>query len=75
MLVMIASPTYPVRATFGSLVFLLIAIMTNISSIYQYYEKELDLIALMLIVGICGCMLSTGLLAFVRGLGTYIPGE
>lgn len=74
-LVMVASPTYPVRATFGSFVFLLIAIANNISYLYKYYEKEIDILALMLLCGICGCLLSTGLLAYVRSTGTYIPGE
>ncbi len=73
--VMVASPTYPVRATFGSFVFLLIAMIRNIDSIYTFYEKELDFIALIMVIGICGCLLSTGLLAYVRGEGTYIPGE
>ncbi len=73
--VMVASPTYPVRATFGSFVFLLIALIRNIDSIYMFYEKELVFIALIMVIGICGCLLSTGLLAYVRGEGTYIPGE
>lgn len=73
--VMVASPTYPVRATFGSFVFLLIAMIRNIDSIYTFYEKELDLLALIMVIGICGCLLSIGLLAYVRGEGTYIPGE
>ena len=74
-LVMIVSPTYPVRATFGSFVFLIIAIVNNLSYVYKSYEKEMDIIALMLLCGICGSLLSTGLLAYVRSTGTYIPGE
>ncbi len=74
-LVMIVSPTYPVRATFGSFVFLIIAIVNNLSYVYKSYEKEMDIIALMLLGGICGSLLSTGLLAYVRSTGTYIPGE
>ena len=73
-LVMIASPSYPDRATFGTLVILLVPIIKSIDTFYQNDSKLIVLLAIMSIIAFACCMTSIGLLQFVRNIGVVIPG-
>ena len=74
-LVMVMSPSYPVRATFGSFVLLVIAIQKNLDDIKR---KEIIIRRIMLdclvFVGWMGSLASVIILAYVRSKGVYIPG-
>jgi hypothetical protein len=73
-LVMLASPSYPERATFGSLVILLIAIVIMIRELYFEYERLFVCVGVLCMIGLCGSFLSIGLLQAVRNSGVEIPG-
>ncbi len=76
-LVMFASPTYPSRATFGSLVLLLvpcISIISKIASKDETNNRFINLIILILYTSLIGKYLSIALVAIARGLGANIPG-
>lgn len=76
-LIMVLSPSYPQRATFGSFVLILVAVFSNLCS---YLEKEPDnclimrLFSIVLWMGMLGTFLSIIILAGVRNMGVYIPG-
>lgn len=77
MLVMFASPTYPSRATFGSLVFLLIPIISLITKTINKDEINNKFITLVILIkysGLIGKYLSISLVAIARSMGSNIPG-
>ena len=75
-LIMVASPTYPQRATFGSFV-LLVVLIINITSHITVQNKTAESIVktlcFMLSIGLLFVLFSTDVLWFVRSLGYYIP--
>lgn len=76
-LVMVLSPNYPCRATFGSFVLICSSIFCNIDQYVECQKKHTAFfkgITGLLWLGLMGTMISVALLAFVRGRGVYIPG-
>lgn len=73
-LVMILSPSYPSRATFGSLVLLLIPMAGMTAKLAERDSRLIRCISVLAMAAFCGTIFSVGLLQYVRNLGTYIPG-
>ncbi len=76
-LIMVASPTYPQRATFGTLVILLIMILymtERLTHLSPEVSSFIHLLYVICAVSFIFVLFSIDLLAFVRGSGVYIPG-
>ncbi|MCR5449557.1 MAG: DUF6056 family protein [Solobacterium sp.] len=75
-LAMLASPSYPQRATFGSFVILLVLIVFLVKRIYDHHAASrsmIDLLCLAAGLGFVMVLMSIDILAYVRSLGVYIP--
>ena len=73
---MMASPSYPQRATFGSFVLLVILIIFFTGIIYENDVKSRNIISILCVMtafGFAMVLLSIDLLAVVRSAGVYIP--
>ena len=74
-LIMIASPSYPERATFGSFVLIVIAIQSKLKNISgEAIINRRILVDCIFFIGWLGSLASIIILAFVRSRGVYIPG-
>ena len=75
-LVMVMSPSYPQRATFGSFVLLAVMILHSAKRIYDHDEGSRVLIrnlCMITALGFIMVLLSIDVLAAVRSMGVYIP--
>lgn len=72
--VMIASPSYPSRATFGTLILLLIPLVSLLESLFENDNDIMYIISRLLIIGFIGTNISISVLQFARNMGVGIPG-
>lgn len=73
-LFMIASPIYPSRATFGSLILLITSIVMNIKKNDFKNNPKFNTICILFGLGLALTLVSIGVLQFARNMGIGIPG-
>ncbi|MEA4821270.1 MAG: DUF6056 family protein [Erysipelotrichales bacterium] len=73
-LAMIASPTYPSRATFGSLLLIIASIIINVKNNSFCNYRRFNFICILFGIGFALTCLSIGILQYTRSLGVFIPG-
>lgn len=73
-LVMLVSPSFPSRATFGSFVLLVISIFSNSERNTNIDSEKRDIIYILVSVGFIFTCCSIAILQIVRNMGVYIPG-
>lgn len=75
-LIMIASPSYPQRATYGSFIILLILIIVEVDKLCNISENNKKFIyslSFVVCIAFIFSLISIDLLSFVRAQGVYIP--
>lgn len=73
-LIWMGSPSYPQRGIIGTLALILISVMNNFEQLDVKNQRIFKLIGYAFVFGFVAVMLSTGVLAYARGLGADIPG-